>query len=178
MTNKSMTFAAAMIVTALVARSASAGLLGASVDVTYDAPLLGTVVSDLGTTTVDGSVEYPNYNNLFSLSIGDNSLIFTELSTNTYPKTPFNGIEMKILSPVSLTSVSFDPASSYSFSTFGSLSGNELYMNLQGLTVPQGATIVLDFTTAVPEPTAWALMLVGFGGIGGAVRAHRSVSVA
>ena len=35
---------------------------------------------------------------------------------------------------------------------------------------------VTEFTTvaaAVPEPSAWALMLMGFGALGGALRSHR-----
>ncbi len=33
----------------------------------------------------------------------------------------------------------------------------------------------LDISSAAPEPAAWALMLVGFGVLGGAARARRGV---
>lgn len=49
--------------------------------------------------------------------------------------------------------------------SFGNLSGAQFGSNVA---VP--VTITLD---AVPEPAAWALMIVGFGAIGGAARAAR-----
>jgi hypothetical protein len=38
--------------------------------------------------------------------------------------------------------------------------------------------LVQTFTTGVPEPAAWAMMLAGFGGIGAAMRSRRKSAVA
>ena len=46
--------------------------------------------------------------------------------------------------------------------------------------VPQGlpAILVPPGITAVPEPASWALMLVGFGGLGGMLRRRRQARAA
>jgi MYXO-CTERM domain-containing protein len=44
---------------------------------------------------------------------------------------------------------------------------NTLYNTLQS------ATVNITDVSAAPEPAAWTLMLVGFGGLGGALRARR-----
>ena len=37
-----------------------------------------------------------------------------------------------------------------------------------------GAGYVVEYSAAVPEPGAWAMMLLGFGGLGAALRARRT----
>jgi choice-of-anchor C domain-containing protein len=46
--------------------------------------------------------------------------------------------------------------------------------NQSGFTTPYGAALDNISISSVPEPTSWALMLVGFGGLGMAVRSRRS----
>jgi hypothetical protein len=40
--------------------------------------------------------------------------------------------------------------------------------------VALGTITITDVTSSAPEPAAWALMLVGFAGLGGALRARRA----
>ena len=46
--------------------------------------------------------------------------------------------------------------------------------NQSGFKTPFGAALDNISISAVPEPTSWALMLVGFGGLGMAIRSRRS----
>jgi hypothetical protein len=57
-----------------------------------------------------------------------------------------------------------------------SLSNGTLALNLSNISFQRGgfATIQLGATTpAVPEPATWAMMIAGFAGVGGALRAGR-----
>jgi hypothetical protein len=154
--------------------SASAGLVGTTANVNYEWPALGDVLF----AGVPGVVEPGG--TLFSLSSGailvdvsDTSIDITFTSGWTFntvtPKT-FDGVvttdnDVKITG-ISLTStnisgyvasdVSFDNhdvAVNFPFPPFSSL--------------PAGSTISLGVTSsAIPEASTWALMLVGFAGIG------------
>jgi len=62
-------------------------------------------------------------------------------------------------------------AAGFSFST----GGGSLYVNWQGVQTFTGATVALG--GAVPEPASWALMLGGFGLVGGAMRSRRRQAV-
>lgn len=44
-------------------------------------------------------------------------------------------------------------------------------------TGPIGVTLGTGFSPAAPEPASWAMMLAGFGMIGGAMRTHRKIAV-
>jgi hypothetical protein len=37
--------------------------------------------------------------------------------------------------------------------------------------------VFLDITTAVPEPATWAMMILGFGLVGGAMRRPKTLTV-
>jgi PEP-CTERM motif len=77
-----------------------------------------------------------------------------------------------------ITKVTVDPSSSPDFLpvTFGSHTGltlvspNEFTVDVTGDNPPFLATLVIDVTTngmtPVPEPSTWALMLLGFAGLG------------
>jgi hypothetical protein len=73
------------------------------------------------------------------------------------------------------------PTGPASFQTVASINGlNAQYVQYRVLAANGGNTGLSDiyFTTAVPEPGAWALMLLGFGGLGMVMRRRRSVALA
>jgi PEP-CTERM motif-containing protein len=49
-----------------------------------------------------------------------------------------------------------------------SVSGNTVYVNFAGdnFKKPSQATIDVSFTAPVPEPSTWAMLLLGFCGLG------------
>jgi len=173
----------AMIVSCMLTPCiAQAGLTGATVDVIYYYPDLSTVYADLGDAVVGSSVEYPNFQNQLSIDVADESLTFTQLSDTPYAAATFNGFELNILpGGPELTSVSLDPSSTFDLSSFGLANGgSSVFLNLQGQNIPEGDTIILDFTSAafVPEPATWAMMLIGFGGVGATMRSRRKQALA
>lgn len=54
---------------------------------------------------------------------------------------------------------------------------NNLFTNFQGLTINAGDVLVFQINAA-PEPAAWALMILGFGAAGGALRRQRGARAA
>ena len=62
---------------------------------------------------------------------------------------------------------------------FGNYSGTLNTLQLSSSGSPVAGNLTADLAAAVPEPAAWALMIVGFGLVGGAMRSRRqSVSFA
>lgn len=65
--------------------------------------------------------------------------------------------------PLSLSSIGFNTINGENFYATADL------INVNGLTGNVGATLA----AVVPEPATWALFILGFGGIGGAMRSRR-----
>jgi hypothetical protein len=61
----------------------------------------------------------------------------------------------------------------FAASTGGYLFAADIYDKGTGLTYNVAARYAEKIMTAVPEPQSWALMILGFGGIGGVLRARR-----
>jgi PEP-CTERM motif len=62
------------------------------------------------------------------------------------------------------------------------VSGDSLFVNWQGAGGQVGDTVQVNFTvsdnvvTAIPEPSTWAMLLIGFAGIGFAAYRRRTQS--
>jgi hypothetical protein len=69
--------------------------------------------------------------------------------------------------------VSFNFASTKSFSVGPAAANLNLLASIGG-----AATLTYNYTSPVPEATSWALMLLGFGGVGTAMRRRTKVSFA
>lgn len=132
--------------------------------------------------------------------IPTSSYIFTGGSVNTRQFAGFGGIgafgPSGFTARSSGTGVSFyldgDLTQSFiglpvSFVSGGSVAGTSTWSNttlatlglVAGTYVTQSSgdtiTVVINATSAVPEPTAWAMLLVGFGAIGAALRRKTNV---
>ena len=91
-----------------------------------------------------------------------NPTVYNALLNGSVSQTPGGGAQFVFSNP--LQNFTFDGGSF-------SLLVNNLSVSPGAVNVPLNGTI--KATTAVPEPAAWALMLVGFGGMGMALRRRR-----
>ena len=79
----------------------------------------------------------------------------------------FNGLEL-LYSRLTLTDVTIDPKTSVSGfdSSRVSFTSNEIWLNFQSLDYLVGDNVYLDVNSSVAEPSTWALMMLGFAGVG------------
>jgi hypothetical protein len=125
---------------------------------------------------VTNGVEYPTgsfsgYDPSWEVNVQDNQIIITDATSTGLPYQPatFNGWVLDVISGPAITSAVTDSSSTIvPVNEF--ISGGNLYINLQNVTATTGGSTIVDFTTgavgAVPEPSTWAMMLLGFAGVG------------
>jgi hypothetical protein len=61
-----------------------------------------------------------------------------------------------------------------------SIGGGDFILNLTGTSLEQGATATFTFggaMSAVPEPGTWAMMILGFFGLGLAMRSEKATTM-
>jgi hypothetical protein len=152
---------------------AHAGLLGATVDVSARYPTDTSIFQDGGPVVVTNGVEYPtgsffDYNRSWEVNVQDNQIIITDATSTGLPYQPatFNGWVLDVISGPAITSAHTDSSSTIVPDNVY-ISGGNLYINLQDVTATVGGSTLVDFTTGgVPEPTTWAMVLLGFAGLG------------
>jgi hypothetical protein len=115
-----------------------------------------------------------------TISVGDTQIVITNILANTpfcFGTLPcsdvFNGFAFSFSSGVDITGVTTDPTSAADFRPItGGLTfaPTEIFVNVVGDSPKAGDQLILDVTTngapPVPEPSTWALMLLGFAGLG------------
>jgi hypothetical protein len=75
------------------------------------------------------------------------------------------------------SSLALDPGQSTSFSFGGASPGTyQLFLADVAAVSNPAETFRIGFGAAIPEPSSWALMLIGFGALGGAIRWRRKIS--
>jgi hypothetical protein len=161
------------------APASAATLVGDSISASYGFPDAATVPTGFfsyspSTFTVDAGVESvlsiasnspPGTNDTINVDFSANALTFTfETAASRSPGT-FNGPEFTVLS-----GNPFDPISSVVISggqtVNAAIVGGVLEVNWQNQLFAQGDTVVVNFSPAVPEPSTWAMLLLGFAGVG------------
>src|SRR5579863_3453412 len=115
-----------------------------------------------------------------TISVGDTKIVITNeldvpfCSTALPCSDVFTGFAFSFSSGVDITSVTTDPASAADFRPIAgglTFAPTGIFVNVVGDNPAPGDQLILDVTTgggppAVPEPSTWALMLLGFAGLG------------
>jgi hypothetical protein len=157
-------------------------------------PALTEVFAGPFTKTVDGTVEFPflTGSTVFSIQITGNQIIYTPYSTGAYADIGvygFNGFVFAFSGAPAITGVSLDSSTDGNFTPAPdpqlypplSFTSDSITYNLSNVTTTYGKPIILDVAlpaTSAPEPATWAMMLLGLGGLGGAMRSRRAAEVA
>jgi PEP-CTERM motif len=126
-----------------------------------------------------------------TISVGDTQIVITNDISATFCSDgssagsactdPFTGFDFVFSSGVDITGVSVDPASAPDFRPNDTaphdglqlLSPTRIVVDVTGAAPPIGGKLILDVSFSsvtlpppVPEPSTWALMLLGFAGLG------------
>ena len=115
-----------------------------------------------------------------TISVGDTQIVMVNDLTNPFCTTGlpcadvFTGFRFIFSSGVDITSVTVDPSSAADFLPSNTglqlLSPTEILVDVTGDAPLVGDKLILDVNTggvaAVPEPSTWAMMILGFAGIG------------
>lgn len=172
---------AAIAATTLAAGAASATTLGDTVNSTYYFPTASSFYNGgptfvvapglLGTQFVDGNPILES----FSTSGGTETYTFTFNTIGFNGCCAFNGIGL-----TDLTGANFGSITGVTGVPFGNAAvvGNKLQISWSGQSFNAGDTVSVTLGVGVPEPAMWALMLMGFGGMGVMLRRDRKAALA
>ena len=162
----------ALISSAINGQAYAAGLLGKRVSTQYFYQSTDTVYTQPSYTTVDG-IKTTSFNNNFDMLLKEDSVEISFLGSASWNSASFNGF--KILN-VDGTIDNFAPSIASSNMVGLSKSNirfdnNAIWVNWQGLAFDTGTKVKLNlFSSAVPEPETWALMLTGLTLTGASLR--------
>lgn len=147
-----------------------ASLIGDVIDVQYVWPSAGSVYSDLGTINVTAAPQTKTFQPYFDVVISGSSIVIDASNYTGNYSGSFNGQYLIDQSVLTFPSYIIDPATVLpGGNPIITAVGNTLEIDFHGLTFGPGSQLVLDFgpvTPGVPEPSTWALMILGFAGIG------------
>jgi hypothetical protein len=163
----------------LVATSASAlTLIGDTISASYGFPDAGTFPSGFvsytnPTFTVGSGVETQlqitsnvhSGNDLINVDFSAFALTFTFLNSETRSTGSFNGPEFTVLSGNPFGAITSVVAPSGE-TVLASIVNGVLEVNWEGDSFREGQTVVINFANAVPEASTWAMMVLGFFGVG------------
>ena len=144
--------------------------------------------ADNGSFIVGPGTEVTNIaDNRGTMDIGGTNIFIDYTSQSGWTSSSFNGwiLSDQTNSLSSILGVSINPATNMAGFSLANLSwtADSITTNWAGLAFDSNTVVSLDVafspnTGAVPEPSAWAMMLIGFGFVGGAMRARRRQKLA
>ncbi len=110
-----------------------------------------------------------NDGNIVGIHFGPTSLTL-KMGADYFPQSgSFAGLQFNILSGTPFGSISSTHSSNPNASIFAFLLGDKLFVDLDSNIFALGDTVTVNFAlpvAAVPEPSTWAMMVVGFCGLG------------
>ncbi len=171
-----------------VAAPAVAGPLDdATVHTQYQYPSEGSVYQDFGETTVSGDTTLATgMGGVGGVDLHATGSNLTVTFNNGYDSgwngTAFNGFVVfdDTNSAAAFTGVSINGITNMAGFDISRVTfdADHIFVNWAGLDFGQGTVVSLDLTGgAVPEPASWAMMLGGFGMVGGAMRSRRKAAL-
>ena len=158
------------------AAASAATIVGQNVTLKYEFPVEGSVLTTTAYTI--GNTTNQVYSGYFDFTMDDSSAVIDFNTSVGWTSAGFNGFTINDTNNVlpSFTGISLAQSTNAAFTSDRlSFSENRLAINWQGLQFDPSDTIRFNFTYAgqigaVPEPASWALLIAGFGLVGGAMR--------
>ena len=181
-----LAFTAAAAAVALISTPANAAdFIGSTVNVQYYFPTDASPYPDSGNGNyvVGAGVEVPSLIGEFSIDVSANNILMNFFRTATFSTGAFNGwvLSDQTNNLSAITGVTINPLSNMGGFSASNLiwSADSISINWQGLSFNESTVLSLDvaFDSAVPEPGTWAMMLLGFGGVGFAMRRRPKLAV-
>ncbi len=153
----------------------AAGLLDGTVSITNYSPNLSTIYAGPVAGATTSTINLVGY----SFSFADDSITFVNPYCCTWgspPPVAFGGFVLSFSGVPQIAGVTNDASSEVTPAQLYTIS-NEVFIGFTaGAARYAGQTGVFDvqFASAAPEPGSWAMLLVGFAGLGVTLRAQRS----
>lgn len=102
-----------------------------------------------------------------TFTVTSNSITLAEDGGSSYTPAAFNGLQYSNLgfgSGITGFSLSTDLAGLTASDV--SFTGSSIEFNAQGLSFPDAYFVTLTLSSGVPEPSTWAMLVLGFAGLG------------
>ncbi|MFS0735538.1 PEPxxWA-CTERM sorting domain-containing protein [Sphingomonas sp. 1P06PA] len=176
-------FIAAAALTMLTGTANAAGFDGAEIQYQFFFPDLSTPLGSTQTAIVGAGLEFDDPTAFYQVDLSGFTFTVTDTFGGSNTVSDFNGFVLSDISDnlAAITGVSFTGGGFAGESPILSFDADNIFLNFANITqsTAPGTTYsyaVTFATTAVPEPAAWALMIGGFGAVGGTMRARRRIT--
>lgn len=173
-------FACSFFALAIATPASAATLVGDTIEGTYLFPNPGSVLINAGTEVVSPTADFTFITGSINPTalVSASNVLVTFAGSGGYASAAFNGIFLTNLTNSNISGFFLDPSSTVVGFDQSRLSftANSLALNFQGLQIRSTDRIsanVSFINGAVPEPATWAMMLLGFGFVGGAIRSAK-----
>lgn len=167
------------------AAAAATDFTGSSVTGTLYIPNLASPYGTPQTETVGPGVEFaacslgscagPMQIPPFTVDVSGNQIIIVSHHFGGYLSAPFNGFVLSFAGAPDIIGLAVDPTTNVTGGSAG-FTSDSILINASGAFSPENGVTVLDVSfarSAAPEPSTWAMMALGFFGLGGLLRASR-----
>jgi hypothetical protein len=166
--------AAILAASAMGLPAAATTLTGNAIGIQYIFPTSGSVFEDTGTNVV-GTDGPTSVIGIFSLSFTDTTATASNFTFDTsWTPADFNGFRLYDINGTipTFTSVTINQISNMAGLDASRIAfdADNVYVNWNGLSFDTNTVVTLNISGAVPEAQTWAMMIVGFGLVGAAMR--------